>query len=419
MDTVIGSLLDRLQGLLSKAFLLGGFIPVFIFLLINAALAYVLLPVVRDYAGYWFHLAGDHIAIFSLVIVLATFFGGIAVWSLNAWFRQFLEGQYFPGMLRSRLHKMQYGRLMRRNEEIDKLKLDLVFYRAEIADRVLQKGLRAARIEGTRLNDAKPLPAELRAEADWLRGRRSDWQSIPFADLKNYYTALEQELRTNSADVVDELDQLQTEFRELTDYGAEWIEGKYARLVSDKRMRFPDEISDIGPTLMANLSQVHREYGIRHYKLDIEFFWIRLLKIIKSDAELYPIIEETKNQLDYSVTMTILIGIATVQWIGLSYFCCDTVIPLLAVWAVGWMLSSIFYSITVQNYRSFVAAVRSALDLHRFELLKALHVGLPANSVEEKALWEQIYLWRDSDPVTFVHEDTKPPNPPNQPAKPA
>jgi hypothetical protein len=162
---------------------------------------------------------------------------------------------------------------------------------------------------------------------------------------------------------------------------------------------------------MANLSEVHREYGIQHYKLDIEFFWIRLLKVIKSDADLYPILDGTKNQLDYSVIMTVLIGITTVLWMSMTYWCCASVVPFVVVCVAGVLLTRMFYSITVQNYRSFVEAVRSALDLHRFELLKALHVGLPSNSVQEKAIWEKIYLWRDSNPVEFVHEDAKPSQP--------
>jgi hypothetical protein len=293
------------------------------------------------------------------------------------------------------------------NIEIEALKPDLVDYRGAVADEHFEKELRAARIQGEKLKNDTPVSAGLRNAADKLRRLRRGWESIPFADLQQYPGLLEAELKTKSADLVHELNKLQVEFRQLLDYGAQWIEGKYARLIADKRVRFPDEISDLGPTLMANLSGVHREYGIQHYKLDIEFFWIRLLKVIKSDADLYPILEGTKNQLDYSVTMTVLMGIGSLLWVCLCYFCCDSVIPFLVVGVAGWLLTSIFYSITVQNYRSFVEAVRSALDLHRFELLKALHVELPENSVEEKALWERIYLWRDSDPVEFVHEDSQ------------
>jgi len=411
METVIGSLLDRLQGLLSRAFLLGGFIPVFFFLLIDAALAYANLPAVRDYAGYWFHVASDHIAIAALVIVLVTFFGGIVVWSLNSWFRQFLEGRYFPGMLRSQLQKAQYNDFMQMDDEIEQLKLDMVSYRDEVTNRKFRQALRAARIEGDTAGEGGQVSQELRDLAKRLQVRRRNWQFVPFDDILKLKTALETELKVKSADLIPELDGLQTGFTQLVDYGAERIEGRYARLVSDKQMRFPDEISDLGPTRMANLSEVHREYGIQNYKLDIEFFWIRLLKVIKSDADLYPILDGTKNQLDYSVIMTVLIGITTVLWMSMTYWCCASVVPFVVVCVAGVLLTRMFYSITVQNYRSVVEAVRSALDLHRFELLKALHVGLPSNSVQEKAIWEKIYLWRDSNPVEFVHEDAKPSQP--------
>jgi hypothetical protein len=297
------------------------------------------------------------------------------------------------------------------DDEIEQLKLDMVSYRDEVTNRKFRQALRAARIEGDTAGEGGQVSQELRDLAKRLQVRRRNWQFVPFDDILKLKTALETELKVKSADLIPELDGLQTGFTQLVDYGAERIEGRYARLVSDKQMRFPDEISDLGPTRMANLSEVHREYGIQHYKLDIEFFWIRLLKVIKSDADLYPILDGTKNQLDYSVIMTVLIGITTVLWMSMTYWCCASVVPFVVVCVAGVLLTRMFYSITVQNYRSFVEAVRSALDLHRFELLKALHVGLPSNSVQEKAIWEKIYLWRDSNPVEFVHEDAKPSQP--------
>jgi hypothetical protein len=40
---------------------------------------------------------------------------------------------------------------------------------------------------------------------------------------------------------------------------------------------------------MANLTGVHREYGLQRYGMDIEVFWLRILKFVKADAQFYPI----------------------------------------------------------------------------------------------------------------------------------
>jgi hypothetical protein len=405
MDTVIGSLLDRLQGLLSRGFLLGGFIPVFFFLVVNAAMAYVLFPVVQDYAAYFIRIIGDHVAVSSLAIVLVTFFGGIAVWSLNAWLRQFLEGRYIGEPLWSEMQKAQFTRLDKIDEEIEEMRTEVFDYRGEFSDKVLQMRLRTARIAGDQLGATRPIPAGLRDRAKKLRQLRSDWRVISFAELQQLHALLEAELRGNSADKMGELDQMQIEFRKLVEYGYDRVEGRYEKLIANKQLRYPYALDNIGPTRMANLSEVHREYGIRHYGLDIEFFWVRLLKMIKNDPDLYPILEQAKNQLDYSVTTTVLIGIATLFWLILSYLFCSTVYPFLMILVVGGSFARIFYSIAVQNYRSFVETVRSALDLHRFDLLKALHIPLPPDSVAEKALWTQIYLWQDDNKITFIHED--------------
>lgn len=264
-------------------------------------------------------------------------------------------------------------------------------------------GLRAARVVGNGLNSGGVVSRQLLDLVQDLQGQRDNWQSIRFDKIRELYTLLDAELRTKSADLIVELDKLQVEFKGLVDYGAERMEGRYARLLADRRLRYPQDLADMGPTRMANLSEIHRDYGIQHYGLDIEFFWLRLLKVIKNDADFYPILEVTKNQLDYSVTVTVLISMSTAAWVVLSYLFCPSVIPFMGVCAIGGFLAWVFYSITVQNYRAFAEAVRSAMDLHRFDLLKALHIGLPADSVAEKSLWEQIYLWQDDNKIIFNH----------------
>jgi hypothetical protein len=64
------------------------------------------------------------------------------------------------------------------------------------------------------------------------------------------------------------------------------------------------------------------------------------------------------------------------------------------------------------SYRGAIAAaiaygegIRAAIDLHRFDLLGALHLPLPATLEQERAVNEQLSLFlRQSWPVDLVYE---------------
>lgn len=69
---------------------------------------------------------------------------------------------------------------------------------------------------------------------------------------------------------------------------------------------------------------------------------------------------------------------------------------------------SVSYQATMQNYRAFTEAVRSAVDLHRFNLLQALHIALPKDSTIEKRIWEQIMSPASTSPISYVQPPPAP-----------
>jgi hypothetical protein len=60
---------------------------------------------------------------------------------------------------------------------------------------------------------------------------------------------------------------------------------------------------------------------------------------------------------------------------------------------VGIVLALISYRAAVAQAQDYGERVRSAIDLYRFDLLKALHQALPETLVEESGLWERLMLW--------------------------
>src|SRR5882757_5398279 len=144
MDTAIGTLLDRLQGLLSKGFLLGGFIPAFLFLLLNGGLAYGLFPSFREDPALLALIAGTNPFVTGLLIVVLTFLLGIAIWSMNPWLRQFLEGRYLPSLLRKYWEKGEY----KLYNTMEKSKTDLIAglfdFRMAAKEKTFTKALKEA-----------------------------------------------------------------------------------------------------------------------------------------------------------------------------------------------------------------------------------------------------------------------------------
>ncbi len=73
-------------------------------------------------------------------------------------------------------------------------------------------------------------------------------------------------------------------------------------------------------------------------------------------------------------------------------------IPHRAWWAAGvlaldGLLCFAAYRGAVAQARGYGQQIRTAIDLYRFELLKALHLPLPAAPQEERALWSRLAAW--------------------------
>lgn len=409
MVSTIGTLLDRLQGLVSKGFLLAGFLPAAIFLALNLGLIYLVFRDARPSMNHFFGLSASDQALYWLAGILFSFILGIAFWSLNSWFRQFLEGRYLPASLR-RLEKIQYRELEAYEKKISETLEPVSLFR-EDAGRIdaLIWFLKEMRMAGNE-EPQNELSAELKDKFAMLKGSQGDWEPISYQEIKDFFFLLADDLRTKPADRIKELDEIHQEFFKLFSYAQNRQESFYNRALSEKRFRFPENTANLGPTRMANFNEVHREYGLNYYGLDIEWFWLRLLKSVRADASFSPILEEAKTQLDFTVATTMIFGMLTVTWIPLSLVFAASITPYITVAALGVPLVFIFYNISVQNYRTFVEAVRSAVDLHRFELLKLLHVELPADSKQEKEIWDKLMRWGfdNSQPITYRHDGVKP-----------
>lgn len=391
-----GTLLDRLQGLFSKGFLVGGIVPLVLLFFINWGLLYFyyedlykawlpfVLPPKEGEIMYW------------VKIVLILFTGGLVIWNLNPWFRQLLEGRFLPKAIYNWFRNVQYDKrnvLTREKENMDRVLYD---YRTGV-DKWITR-FSTARF-GKKSEKEGEAPPALKIAFKETRDKTRSAAIMPFETMEAFAKELEKELQATGK-VSKELDALQTGFEKLFQETWSNLEYRYDRLIVDMRQRFPSEDGGLGPTSMANFSMVHREYSAYRYGLDIEHFWIRLLKVIRGDKDFYPMLEEAKNQLDFGIAFTIILGATTLLWIPLS-FMAEGWWPFLLVATLGPLATKIAYQVAVQSYRGFTEVVRSAIDLNRFQLLTLLHVELPADATTEKALWQKLETGEGN--LTYQH----------------
>jgi hypothetical protein len=318
VGTGLTSVLDTLEKLFSKAYLVAGFLPAGVFLAVSALLGYHASPAFR----FWFSALSltsvvGLVPIWLLLIIVAALLGFL-LWTVNPWFREVLEGRHLPT--------------------------------ASLKDYLVARRL---------------------AERD----------------------RLDQAVR----DLGCELKQLRTDH--TNPEAMHRAEARYARLRGEKALRFPEATSTMGATSMGNMSEIHRFYGEVRYGMDIDLFWPGLHKIIQKDEDFFPILQEAKTRLEFSVAMTLVLAALTLGWSTVLLFRGTSTLVFLVTFGAGVPVTWVFYWMSVRSYRAFAELLRSAVDLFRFDLLQVLHVPLPANSDEETRLWKDLTRQARANPV--------------------
>jgi hypothetical protein len=387
LQATLGTLLDRLQGFLGKAYFLAGFLPMVVFLALNALLAAAISPDAAERLRGVARLDAAGNALTWLGLLLLAYVLGLLVWSLNPTIRQCLEGRYLPWPVRewlTGLQERELEMLLARRRRLRDEEWEL-----RLAREGWPEQLKAARQQGRRRPPAALSP-ELRDTSRQLQERRDHPEELRFEELRGLFELLRAELAAKPDRQIPELAQLHQGFVDLLSFVHESVKASLAELTSEIAIRFPRNPANVKPTRLGNQAEVQREYGLRRYGLDIELYWLRLQKIARADERYFPILEDAKTQLDFSVTTVALLTLLTVLWIPLSVLVAPTLRLFLLLAVAGPLSIWVFTHVVGQNYRAFAEAVRSAVDLYRFGLLEALHLRLPVDSSDEKELWTHL-----------------------------
>jgi hypothetical protein len=158
---------------------------------------------------------------------------------------------------------------------------------------------------------------------------------------------------------------------------------RMARAAELLRQRYPAE-TDILPTSLGNaLRAAERRAGDR-YGLDAIVLWPRLYLIIPSKTK--AAVSAARGELDLAAGLTVSLALSAL-------------VALVFTARHGWWLalpsalllsSCIAYRGAVANAIRYGAMIAAAFDLHRFALLTALHLPLPADGASERGLYEPL-----------------------------
>jgi hypothetical protein len=181
------------------------------------------------------------------------------------------------------------------------------------------------------------------------------------------------------------------------------------------RQHYPDE-GGLLPTSLGNVLRAAENIAGRRYGFGTATMWPRLYPLVSAD--LRSILDDQRNQMDAAVSFCVVFSIFTISsfvyYLATVYAASMTDFPInfilenstpshdpflnfylivnLAIKYSLWLVIPLFSALLA--WLSYIGAISVALaygksiqvafDFHRFDILKALHLPLPNNLLEEK-----------------------------------
>lgn len=156
--------------------------------------------------------------------------------------------------------------------------------------------------------------------------------------------------------------------------------------------RFQTKYSQVGgpyivlPSALGNAITALWDYPSSRYQMDPSFSWPRL-RAVMSDAQRLAS-EQARLKYDFCSVMTLFATLYIFGLLGAA--------TAFDIWSAGWLwiafagaliFDVLLFFAAAEAVRGFAETVRVAVDLHRFDLLKALRISPPRSPDREKELW--------------------------------
>jgi hypothetical protein len=169
--------------------------------------------------------------------------------------------------------------------------------------------------------------------------------------------------------------------------------------------RFPADDHLVRATALGNVMTAMEDTAGRAYGLDAVVAWPRLYPLLSDRVR--ALVDDRRDVFDAGARMTVTAAMVTIATAALLVRSGWWLLLALAPVAVGVLA----HSGALRAAEAYAETVHTAFDLHRFELLKALHLPLPDTPSKEVELNRALCdLWRQDIPFNhaYRHPDEKP-----------
>jgi hypothetical protein len=174
-----------------------------------------------------------------------------------------------------------------------------------------------------------------------------------------------------------------------------------AREHAARRLRtYPPRAATL-PTRLGNVLRAAEYRAGSRYGLEATVIWPRLYPLLGD--KLTGVLDDLRDQLDLAGRFCVTFALATILSVcflaGHGWW-----LAVAAITSLGALLS---YRAAVSAAAAYGEAIETAFDLHRFDLLKALHLPLPADLTRERADNQRLsrFLTQSTEYVIALSED--------------
>ncbi|WP_105969182.1 hypothetical protein [Streptomyces geranii] len=163
----------------------------------------------------------------------------------------------------------------------------------------------------------------------------------------------------------------------------------------------------IRPTALGNVLAAMEWQAGEPYGLDAVVAWPRLYPVLGEPTLI--VVTDRRNTLDGAARLSVTMAATAVTSAALllpaaGWWTCLALLPL--------AVARVAYAGAVRAALAYSECVRTAFDLHRFDLLTALHLPLPADPEAERALNRELSsAWRQGTPTTSHYDHPAPQDP--------
>lgn len=154
------------------------------------------------------------------------------------------------------------------------------------------------------------------------------------------------------------------------------------------------------PTALGNAMRAAEDTAGQRYGLDTVMFWPALYTVLSPAVK--EAVDDSRNQMDVAARFcAVLVGCALAAAIMLWHY------PL---WMVGFIAATLLgarlaYLVAVSAAEGYGVMIGLAFDRHRFDLLAALHLALPPDSVTERQVNQQLSARLNGDTAIRICYD--------------